>query len=157
MNKQKTRPSKTLKCSQSKTIRHRMLKSSHHVDLIRSTWCELLSFLGLIVLNLEHFKVLRGLVLYLFTLYISIMHLSCKSYLCTIYVAKFESFARKCLLSRKYKTFLPLGSTWLQMGPNCSTWLQMSPKSQMAYPHFVYKLLTPPSPLSMLADFIIIL
>ena len=34
MNKQKTRPPKTLKCSKSKTIKHRKLKSSHHIDLI---------------------------------------------------------------------------------------------------------------------------
>ena len=69
MNKQKTRPPKTLKCSKSKTIRHRKLKSSHLVDLIRSTWCELFSFLGLIVLDLEHFKVLGGLVFFVQPLY----------------------------------------------------------------------------------------
>ena len=51
-----------MKCSKSKTIRHRKLRSSHYVDLIRSTWCELVIFLGLIVLDLEHFKVLGGLV-----------------------------------------------------------------------------------------------
>ena len=62
LTKQKTRPPKTLKCSKSKTIRHRKLKSSHHVDLIRSIWCELFSFLSLIVLDLEHFKVLGSLV-----------------------------------------------------------------------------------------------
>ena len=62
MNKQKTRPPKTLTCSKSKT--NRKLKSSHHVDLIRSTWCELFSFLGLIILDLEHFKVLGGLVFF---------------------------------------------------------------------------------------------
>ena len=56
--------------SKFKTFRHRKLKSSHHVDLIRSTWCELFSFLGLIVLDLKHFKILGGLV-FLFTLYIS--------------------------------------------------------------------------------------
>ena len=80
MKKQKPRLPKTLKCYKSKTIRHRKLKSSHHVELIMSTWCELFSFLGLIVLNLEHFKVLGGLVFLLFTLYISIMHLCRKNY-----------------------------------------------------------------------------
>ena len=70
---QKTRPPKTLKCSRSKTIRPRKLKSSHHVDLMRLTWCELFSFLCLIVLDLEHFKVLGGLVFCLFTLYSHVM------------------------------------------------------------------------------------
>ena len=69
----KTRPPKTFKCPRSKTIRPRKLKSSHHVDLMKSTWCELFSFLCLIVLYLEHFKVLDSLfclfVHPLFTLY----------------------------------------------------------------------------------------
>ena len=58
---EKTWPPKTLKCSKSKTFRHRKLKSPHRVDLIRSTWCQLFSFQGLIVLDLEHFKVLAAL------------------------------------------------------------------------------------------------
>ena len=62
MNNKKTRPPKTLKCSRSKTIRPRKLKSSHHVDLMRSAWYELFSVLCLIVLDLEHFKVLGSLV-----------------------------------------------------------------------------------------------
>ena len=64
-----------MKCSKSKTIWIRKLNISHHVDLISSTWCELFSFLGLIFLDLKHFKVLGGLVFFFFTLYISIMHL----------------------------------------------------------------------------------
>ena len=43
-----------MKCSRSKTIRPIKLKSSHHVDLMRSIWCELFSFVCLIVLYLEH-------------------------------------------------------------------------------------------------------
>ena len=69
VNKPKKKPSKTLKCSRSKTIRPRKLKRSHHVDLMRSRCCELFSFLCLIVLGLEHFKVLGGLVYCCFTLY----------------------------------------------------------------------------------------
>ena len=53
-----------MKCSKSKTIRHSKLKNSHHVDLIISTSCQLFSFLDLNVLDLEHFKVLSGLVFY---------------------------------------------------------------------------------------------
>ena len=56
----KTRLSKTLKCSRSKTIRPIKLKRSPHVDLLRSTWCELFSFLCLIVLDLEHAKKLKA-------------------------------------------------------------------------------------------------
>ena len=40
--------------------------------------------------DLEHFKVLGGLVFFFFTLYISILHLCPKNYLWTIFVAKFE-------------------------------------------------------------------
>ena len=58
----KTRPSKTLKCSRSKTSRPKNLNSLHHVDVMRSTWCELFSFLCLIVLDLEHVKVLGDLI-----------------------------------------------------------------------------------------------
>ena len=82
MNKwwsKKTRPPKTLKCSKSKTIRNRKRKSSHRGDLKRLTWCELVSFLCLLVLDLEHFKVLGVLVFVLFTHYISIKHLCCKN------------------------------------------------------------------------------
>ena len=62
MKKKKTRPPKTLKCSRSKTIRPRKLKSSHHVDLIRSIWWEFFSFLGLL-------KVLGGPFFFLHPLY----------------------------------------------------------------------------------------
>ena len=51
-----------MKCSRYKTSRPRKLKSSHGVDLMRSTWCELFSLLCLIVLDLEHLNVLGGLV-----------------------------------------------------------------------------------------------
>ena len=73
VNNKKTRPPKTLKCSRSKTIRPRKLKSSHHVDIMRSTWCEMFSFLCLFVLDLQHFKVLGCLVFCLFTLYSQFM------------------------------------------------------------------------------------
>ena len=85
VNKQKTWLPKTLKCSKSKTIRNRKRKSSHHVDLKRS----LFSFLGLFVLDLEHFKGLDGL-FFLFSLYISIMHLCHKNLFTHFFVTKFE-------------------------------------------------------------------
>ena len=56
-------PPKTWKCSRSKKSRPRQLK----------TWCELFSFLYLIVLYLNNFKVLGGLDFCLFTLYSHIM------------------------------------------------------------------------------------
>ena len=88
MNNKKTRPLKTLKCSRSKTIRPRKLKNSHYVDLLRSTGCELFSFLCLIVLDLEHFKVLGGLVFCLFTLYSHFM--VCFIFLCLYYTDPFK-------------------------------------------------------------------
>ena len=107
-----------MKCSKSKTIRHIKLKSSHHVYLITSTWCELLSCLGLIVLDLEHFKVLGGLVFccspFIFQLcnFVAITNLRSffgrKIWLLAHYCRP-ESFARKSLLPRKFSTFLPLG------------------------------------------------
>ena len=82
----------------------------------KSTWCELFSFLLLIVLDLENFKVLGRLVFCLLTLYISIMHLCRTNNLFTMFVAKFEliigKFARKSLLSGKLSTFLPLVRWW---------------------------------------------
>ena len=126
MNKQKTRPPETLKCLKSKTIMHRKLKSSHHVDLIRSTWYEVFSSLGLIVLDLVHFKVVGNQICvcppFIFQLCTSVA----KNYLRTIFVAKYEfthffsknlnlctfcrseSFVRKSLISEKFTTFLPL-------------------------------------------------
>ena len=73
MNNKETRSPKTLKYSGSKTIRPRKLNSSHHVDLVRSTLCELFSLRCLIVLDLEHFKVLWGVVFGLLTLYLHFM------------------------------------------------------------------------------------
>ena len=117
MKKQKPRLLKTLKCSKSKTIRHRKIKSSHHVELITSTWCELSSFLGLIVLNLEHFKVLGGLVfVVVHPLYFNYAPLSQKLFyaLCLsqnlnlLTFCRPESFARKSLPSGKFSTFMPL-------------------------------------------------
>ena len=60
VNKQETRSPKILKCSRSKTIRPIKMKISHHVDLMRSTCCELFSFLCLIVLDLEHAEKLKA-------------------------------------------------------------------------------------------------
>ena len=117
MKKQKPRLPKTLKCSKSKKIKHRKLKSSHHVDLIMSTWCEVFSCLGLIVLNLEHFKVSGGLVFCCSPFIFQLRTFVEKINLRTLLVAKFEftyfcclpeSFARKSLLSGKFSTFLPL-------------------------------------------------
>ena len=75
----------------------------------KSTWCELFSFLLLIVLDLENFIVLGRLVFCLLTLYISIMHLCRTNNLSTMFVAKFElmtgKFARKSLLSGKLSTW----------------------------------------------------
>ena len=69
MNNKKTRPPKTLKFSISKTFRPKTLKSSHHVDLMRSTWCKLFSLLCLIVFDWKHFIVFDSLVFCLFTLF----------------------------------------------------------------------------------------
>ena len=120
MNKQKKRPPKTWKCSKSKTIRHRELKSSHHVDLIRSTWCDLFSFLGLIFLDLVHFKVLDDLFLvcspFVFQLYTFVAKMNLRTCCChKIWVyalfCRPESFVLKSLLSGKFSTFLPLHLT----------------------------------------------
>ena len=116
--KKNTRLPKTLKWSEYKTIRNRKRKSSNHGDLKRSTWCELFSFLCLLVLDLQHFKVLGSLV-FLFTHYISIRPLCRKNLFAHFFVAKFdctpfcrpESFARKSLLSGKFSIFLPLAET----------------------------------------------
>ena len=116
MNKQKTRPPKTFKCSKSKTTRNRKLKSSQNVDLIRSTWCELFNFPGLIVLDPEHFKVLGSLVFFVHPIYFNyapfwqnliyaqflLQNLNLRTF------CRLERFARKSLLSRKFSTFLPL-------------------------------------------------
>ena len=115
VNQQKPRPFKPLKCFKSKTISHGKLKSPHHVDLIRST---LVSFLGLIVLDLQHFKVLGGLVfVVVHPLYFN-NALLCqklidapfcrKIRICALFCRP-ESFERKSLLSGKFSTFLPLG------------------------------------------------
>ena len=74
-----------MKSSRSKTIRPRKLKNSHHIDLMRSTWCQLLS---LIVLNLEHFKVLGNLIFCLFTLCSHFM--VCFIFLCLYYTYPFK-------------------------------------------------------------------
>ena len=84
----KIRSPKTLKCFRSKTIRPRKLNSSLHVDLMRSTWRELFSFLCLIVFDLEHFKVLGDLVSCLFTLYSHLI--VCFIFLCLYYTDLFK-------------------------------------------------------------------
>ena len=86
--KKKKRPPVTFKCSKSKTIMHGKMKSSHHIDLKRSTWCKLFSFLGIIALDLDHFKVL-GIFFVLFTHYISIC---CKNLFTHFIVAIFVCF-----------------------------------------------------------------
>ena len=121
MNKQKTRPPKTLNCSRCKIIRPRKLSSSHHVDLMRSTWCELFSFLCLIVLDLEHFKVLGGLVFCLFTLYSHFM--VCFIFLCLYYTDPFKipsmnitwEFYQNSRQTKKFKkTMKSLNNFWKQ-------------------------------------------
>ena len=128
-----------MKCSKSKTIRHRKLKSSHYVDLIKSTWGKIFNFLGLIVLDLEHFKVLGDIVFvyspFIFQLctFVAKIYLRtscCKIWIYVLFVTKFEfthillqnlilptfcrpdSFARKSLLSGKFSPFLHLAN-WL--------------------------------------------
>ena len=51
-----------LKCSKSKMCRPKKLKLCQHAYLIRWTWWQCFSFLGLQVLDWEHFKVSGGLV-----------------------------------------------------------------------------------------------
>ena len=133
MNKQKRRPPKTLKCSWSKTIRPRKLKSSHHVDLMRSTWCELFSFLCLIVLDLEHFKVLGGLVFCLFTLYSHFM--VCFIFLCLYYTDPFKipsmnvtwEFYQNSRQTKKFKkTMKSLNIFWKQSMFTTLFWLSLN-------------------------------
>ena len=101
VNKQKARPPKTFKCSKSITIGHRKWKS--------------FSFLGLIVLDLKHFKVL-GVLFFVNPLYFNYALLLPKfiyalfSHKIRIYIlfCRPESFACKSLLSRKFSTFLHL-------------------------------------------------
>ena len=92
-NNKKTRPHITWKCSRSKTIRPRKLKSTHHVDHMRSTWYELFCFLCIIVLDLQHFKILVRLVFCLFSLYSHLM--VCFIFLYLYYTDPFKILSMK--------------------------------------------------------------
>ena len=122
-----------MKCSRSKTIRPRQLKSSHHVDLMRSTWCELFSFLCIIVLDLEHFKVLGGLVFCLFTLYSHFM--VCFIFLCLYYTDPFKipsmnvtwEFYQNSRQTKKFKkTIKSLNNFWKQSMFTTLFWLSLN-------------------------------
>ena len=122
-----------MKCSRSKTIRPRKLKSSHHVDLMRSTWCAFFSFLCLIVLDLEHFKVFGSIVYCLFTLYSHFM--VCFIFLCLYYTDLFKipsmnvtwEFYQNTRQTKKFKKIMKgLNIFWKQYMFTTLFWLSLN-------------------------------
>ena len=103
LNKQKTRLPKTLKCSKSKTMRHRKLKISNYVVLIRSIWYELFQLSMRNCFGSRAFQSFRRPGFFLFTLCISIMHLCRKKLFYALFLSQILNL-RTFLSSGKIST-----------------------------------------------------
>ena len=103
------------------------------LDLLRSTWCELFRFQCLIVLDLEHFKVLGGLVFGLFTIYSHFM--VCFVFLFFYYTDPFKiplmnvtwEFYQNFRQTKKFKkTMKSLNNFWKQSMCTTLFWLSLN-------------------------------